>query len=87
MAAQALELRLAGSTVTNEHDHATSASKAAGAPAAAAPVPGAGVAEALRQIRARIHHLDGDREPGPDLAAAFSIVHDGLLADLAGPAA
>ena len=47
--------------------------------------PGAGVAEALRRIRARIAHLDRDREPGPDLAAATAMVHDGLLEDLAGP--
>ena len=30
---------------------------------------------------------DADREPGADLAAAAAIVHDGLLADLALPAA
>ena len=47
-------------------------------------VPGAGVAEALQRIRARISHLDGDREPGPDLAAAASMVHTGELVDLAG---
>ena len=29
-------------------------------------------------------HLDGDREPGPDLAAATALVHEGALADLAG---
>jgi histidine ammonia-lyase len=46
--------------------------------------PGAGVAEALRRIRAVVRHLDGDREPGPDLAAATALVHDGALADLAG---
>ncbi len=32
--------------------------------------PGAGVAEAHRRIRERVAHLDRDREPGPDLAAA-----------------
>jgi histidine ammonia-lyase len=42
------------------------------------------VAEALRRIRAVVRHLDGDREPGPDLAAATALVHDGALADLAG---
>ena len=31
-----------------------------------------------------VRHLDGDREPGPDLAAATAMVHDGALADLAG---
>ena len=46
--------------------------------------PGAGVAEALARIRARVAHLDGDREPGPDLAAATALVHEGALADLAG---
>ena len=49
-----------------------------------APAPGAGVAEALARVRARVRHLDGDREPGPDLAAATAMVHDGALADLAG---
>ncbi len=48
-----------------------------------APTPGAGVAEAHRRIRARVAHLDRDREPGPDLAAAAEMVHDGVLADLA----
>ena len=47
-------------------------------------VPGAGVAEALARVRAHVRHLDGDREPGPDIAAATAIVHDGLLVDLAG---
>jgi histidine ammonia-lyase len=51
--------------------------------AVAGAAPGLGVAEALRRIRAQVPHLDGDREPGPDLAAAASIVHAGLLADLA----
>jgi len=63
VAAQALDLRLAGSD---------------------GAAPGAGVAEALRRIRAVARHLDGDREPGPDLAAATTLVHDGALADLAG---
>jgi histidine ammonia-lyase len=48
--------------------------------------PGAGVAEALARVRARIRHLDADREPGPDLAAATALVRDGALADLAVPA-
>ena len=46
--------------------------------------PGAGVVEALARVRARVAHLDGDREPGPDLAAATALVHEGALADLAG---
>ncbi len=45
--------------------------------------PGLGVAEALARIRERVAHLDEDREPGPDLAAAYAIVHDGELVDLA----
>jgi histidine ammonia-lyase len=51
---------------------------------AKAPAPGAGVAEASRRVRAVIAPLDVDREPGPDLAAALALVHDGALADLAG---
>ena len=70
VAAQALDLRLG---LLADGDDAADA------------VPGAGVAEAHRRIRARVAHLDRDREPGPDLAAATALVHDGLLADLAGP--
>lgn len=47
-----------------------------------APVPGIGVAEAHRRVRARVPALDRDREPGPDLAAATALVHDGALVDL-----
>jgi histidine ammonia-lyase len=71
VAAQALDLRLA--------------LLAADGGDAAGAAPGAGVAEAHRRIRSRVAHLDRDREPGPDLAAATAMVHDGLLADLAGP--
>jgi len=49
--------------------------------------PGAGVREAHARVRAAVSHLVADREPGPDIAAAFGLVHDGSLADLAGPAA
>jgi histidine ammonia-lyase len=70
VAAQALDLRL--SAMSRE---------LAGGPA---PSPGVGVAEAHARIRHRITHLDRDREPGPDLAAATILVHDGALADLAG---
>jgi histidine ammonia-lyase len=70
VAAQALDLRLA-LLAAEGGDPATT-------------VPGTGVAEAHQRIRARIGHLDRDREPGPDLAAATAMVHDGLLADLAG---
>ncbi len=48
--------------------------------------PGAGVTEALARVRERVRHLDGDREPGPDLAAATAMVHAGALADLVEPA-
>jgi histidine ammonia-lyase len=46
--------------------------------------PGDGVAEALVRLREKVAHLDRDREPGPDLAAATALVRDGALADLAG---
>jgi histidine ammonia-lyase len=49
--------------------------------------PGAGVAEAHRRVRAVVAPLVGDREPGPDFAAALALVHDGLLASLADPGA
>jgi histidine ammonia-lyase len=52
----------------------------------AAVAPGAGVAEARARVRAHIPPLAGDREPGPDLAAAARLVHDGGLADLVGGA-
>ncbi len=45
--------------------------------------PGRGVAEALARTRARVAHLDADRPPGPDLAAAAELVRSGALADLA----
>ena len=87
VAAQALDLRIASLAAG---DGATAAAGTGGggsdAPAtgpASATTPGTGVVEALRRIRARIAHLDRDREPGPDLAAATAMVHDGVLADLA----
>jgi histidine ammonia-lyase len=70
VAAQALDLRLAGIEGARE--------------GTAAPKPGAGVHEALRRIRARVAHLDHDREPGPDLAAALELVHAGAFVDLVG---
>ncbi len=77
--AQALDLRLVSMAGSADLDSA----------ATAGPIdavwPGAGVIEAHARIRARIAHLDRDREPGPDLAAATALVHDGALADLAGP--
>ena len=43
---------------------------------------GAGVAEAHRRLRARVAHLEGDRDPGPDIAAATTLVRGGALLDL-----
>ncbi len=45
--------------------------------------PGTGVGEAHRRVRAVVPHLDSDREPGPDLAAATRLVRSGALVDLA----
>jgi histidine ammonia-lyase len=72
-AAQALELRLA---LLGD----------AGGSGGSAPRPGVGVREALAIVRTRIPALGRDREPGPDLAAATELVHDAVLAALAGPA-
>ncbi len=49
-----------------------------------APMPGAGVAKALEIVRRSIPPLVGDREPGPDMAAALRIVEGGELATLVG---
>ena len=46
------------------------------------PVPGTGVVIARDRIRAVVPPLDGDREPGPDLAALTRLVHAGGLVDL-----
>ena len=67
VAAQALDLRAQLLAGQGDHD---------------APRPGAGVAEAHRRIRQRVAHLDADREPGPDLRAAWELVHAGALVDL-----
>jgi len=48
------------------------------------PVPGLGVREARTRVRAVVAHLAEDREPAPDLAAAYDLVHGGALVDLAG---
>jgi hypothetical protein len=48
---------------------------------------GVGVVEAHRQLRAVVLPLVGDREPGPDFAAALALVRGGRLATLADPAA
>jgi histidine ammonia-lyase len=44
---------------------------------------GAGVRAAHALVRGVAHRLDADRELGPDLAAATSLVHAGALAELA----
>ncbi len=75
--AQALDLRLA-----RLRDESAGTADPSGR--GVLPTPGAGVAEAHARIRARVQHLDRDREPGPDLAAATALVHEGALADLAG---
>ena len=70
-----------------------------GAGPAAGAARGRGASARRRRRRARrgrrggardgsgraIAPLGEDREPGPDLAAALALVHDGTLADLAGP--
>jgi histidine ammonia-lyase len=83
-AAQALDLRLASLAAGGEAGaEVAPVAKADGAKADGAPLPGAGVAEALALVRTRIAPLSGDREPGPDLAAALAIVRSGELAALA----
>jgi histidine ammonia-lyase len=52
------------------------------ADAVTSPAPGAGVAVARDRIRSVVAPLDGDREPGPDLAALTALVHAGGLVDL-----
>ncbi|MEX1294996.1 MAG: histidine ammonia-lyase [Candidatus Limnocylindrales bacterium] len=47
--------------------------------------PGAGVADAHARVRSVIDRLREDREPGPDLEAAYRLVHDAALVDLAVP--
>jgi len=47
-----------------------------------APAPGIGVAEAHTLVRRHVAHLDADREPAPDLAAALAIVKGGSLSGL-----
>jgi len=47
--------------------------------------PGAGVAAAHAAVREVVRPWEGDREPGPDLEAAFRLVRDGSFASLARP--
>jgi histidine ammonia-lyase len=79
-AAQALELRLETMPAPPE-THGPDAAEPA---EPEAPRPGVGVGEALARVRAHIGPLAGDREPGPDLEAAISLIRGGELADLAG---
>ena len=44
--------------------------------------PGLGVAEAHARVRRVIERLEEDRQPGPDLEAAFRLVRGGNLVDL-----
>jgi histidine ammonia-lyase len=44
--------------------------------------PGTGVAEAHALLRGRVGHLDGDRDPQPDLASAIEIVRTAALIGL-----
>jgi histidine ammonia-lyase len=82
--AEALDQRL-GLLAAEAADPADPAAHVSPGPA---PMPGAGVAVARERIRALVRPLDGDREPGSDLAALTGLVHDGGLVDLvatAGP--
>ena len=67
VAAQALDLRLAGAGWPGGGD---------------VPEPGLGVREAHARVRARVTPLDRDREPGPDIAAATELIRVGALVDL-----
>jgi len=46
------------------------------------PRPGIGVSEAHRRLRERVAHLETDRDPGPDIAAAARLVREVALLDL-----
>ncbi len=46
---------------------------------------GEGVAEAHRRLRERVQHLETDRDPGPDIAAATALVRKGAFLDLLPP--
>ena len=68
-AARALDLRLA----------------AVADPSGGTVVPGAGVAAAHAAVREVVRPWEGDREPGPDIAAATQLVREGRLATLVRP--
>ncbi len=55
--------------------------------AADGAAPGEGVARALEVVRSRVSHLERDREPGSDLAAAAALVRSGAFAGLVGDGA
>jgi histidine ammonia-lyase len=44
--------------------------------------PGLGVAAAHRLVRDRVAHLEDDRDPQPDIAAAQALVSAGVVAAL-----
>ncbi|HEX9043515.1 MAG TPA: histidine ammonia-lyase [Candidatus Limnocylindrales bacterium] len=73
LGAQALDLRLERMAASESDGRAITAR------------PGEGVADALARIRERVRHLDTDREPGPDIAAALDLVRSGALVALADP--
>ena len=77
----AIEL-LCGAEALDQRLELLTADAAAQATTGPAPVPGAGVAVARERIRTVVRPLDGDREPGPDLAALTDLVHRGALVDL-----
>jgi histidine ammonia-lyase len=94
VAAEALDCRLemladespnavdGGQAAPTPASSATGTPAAGGAPPAITATPGAGVVDAHRRIREHVSRLDGDREPGPDLAALTTLVHNGAFVDL-----
>jgi len=78
--AEALDQRL--ELLAGEARSRTASQTVPGSTAGTAPAPGEGVAVAHHRIRAVVAPLDGDREPGPDLAVLTRLVHDGGLVDL-----
>ncbi|MBA2556480.1 MAG: histidine ammonia-lyase, partial [Chloroflexi bacterium] len=44
--------------------------------------PGTGVREAHRRLRTAVEHLEGDRDPAPDIAAAVELIRGGAFLDL-----
>jgi len=81
-AAQGLDFRLGLVAGPGGTGAAPPASPSAPESALVPALPGAGVRAAHARIRARIRHLDRDREPGRDIAAAIDLVRSGALVDL-----